>query len=68
MGFAIDLWQNPWDTLIRPRHAVHEDQKYKLQFQTHKKVLSETILGPPQVVPALFKDQTIFGRIPTQEF
>ena len=22
MGFAIDLWQNPWDTLIRPRHAV----------------------------------------------
>ena len=22
MGFAIDIWQNPLDTLIRPRHAV----------------------------------------------
>ena len=22
MGFAIDLWQNPLDTLFRPRHAV----------------------------------------------
>ena len=25
MGFAIDLWQNPLDTLIRLRHAVLRD-------------------------------------------
>ena len=22
MGFAMELWENPWDTLIRPGHAV----------------------------------------------